>query len=751
VGSLAQAQTFELEKMSRKKSKTSQSRGKPRAGAPADRKRKDRTPSPSDTTHQPGPQPFLSAAGMREVIESVVIAFVLAFLFRTFEAEAFVIPTGSMAPTLMGRHKDVVCPECGYRFRVSASDEINSKTNRPTGSEVLSGTCPMCRYTMDVRARNPEGEAHRSYKGDRILVSKFAYRFGDPHRWDVAVFKYPGEAKTNFIKRIVGLPEETIAISHGDLFVKRAAEEDFLRFDASSYRDGNTPIDLGQFDIARKPPAKIKAMLQPVYDNDRVLPKIIEAGWPARWSPAARSDLAEGWTTSEDYRSFQTEGKAAGDVWITYRHIVPSYEDWRFLKRGEMPPGNPEPKPQFITDFSAYNTDVTSYGGYSRSSHNVWYEGNGYDSDGGRFEADRPPAPDHTMLGRHWVGDLAVECTMEVTSSSGEALFELVEGGRVFQCRIDLATGKATLGIDASEAYRPTATTSVRGPGTYRIMFSNIDDRLLLWVSDKPSWINPKVVRFDTETAYSPLGNTRPRGDDRERPVRIGSRGAGLRISHLKIYRDIYYIAQRLVPGAGNSAAITDYDSAPWTCANRSEVARVLSNPQEWAFFRSARQIVFPLGDGQFLALDHDYGRPEASRLWASDDFARYVSRELFGGAAMADLVDSPAQRWTSEDVAHALSDPGEWLFFKAARVVAFPLREDQFLVLGDNSAESKDSRLWNGERLESGEPLPYYVRRELLMGKALFIYWPHSLDKIPYTDIPIRFLPNLARMHFVR
>ena len=43
----------------------------------------------------------------RETIESIAIAFVRAFLFRTFEAEAFVIPTGSMAPTLQGRHKDV--------------------------------------------------------------------------------------------------------------------------------------------------------------------------------------------------------------------------------------------------------------------------------------------------------------------------------------------------------------------------------------------------------------------------------------------------------------------------------------------------------------------------------------------------------------------------------------------------------------------------------------------------------------------
>ena len=64
---------------------------------------------------------------IRETIESIAVAFVLAFLFRTFEAEAFVIPTGSMAPTLQGRHKDVICPECEFRIASSASDEVDDE------------------------------------------------------------------------------------------------------------------------------------------------------------------------------------------------------------------------------------------------------------------------------------------------------------------------------------------------------------------------------------------------------------------------------------------------------------------------------------------------------------------------------------------------------------------------------------------------------------------------------------------------
>ncbi len=66
---------------------------------------------------------FLSPKWIRETVETLVVAFVLAFLFRTFAAEAFVIPTGSMAPTLMGQHKDVLCRICGYRYQAGASSE----------------------------------------------------------------------------------------------------------------------------------------------------------------------------------------------------------------------------------------------------------------------------------------------------------------------------------------------------------------------------------------------------------------------------------------------------------------------------------------------------------------------------------------------------------------------------------------------------------------------------------------------------
>jgi signal peptidase I len=60
----------------------------------------------------------------RELIETVVFVVVLVLMLKTFLAEAFVIPTGSMADTLMGYHHKVTCVQCGYPNLVNASDEV---------------------------------------------------------------------------------------------------------------------------------------------------------------------------------------------------------------------------------------------------------------------------------------------------------------------------------------------------------------------------------------------------------------------------------------------------------------------------------------------------------------------------------------------------------------------------------------------------------------------------------------------------
>lgn len=136
-----------------------------------------------------------------ETVESFVVAFVLAFVFRAYVVEAFVIPTGSMAPRLNGEHHACVCPTCGYAYGVGI--------DKGTAPESLG--CPMCGSAVPV-PRMPNA-------GDRILVLKYMYDLFEPQRWDVVVFKYPNDPSQNYIKRLVGLPGEKIEIVGGDLYV----------------------------------------------------------------------------------------------------------------------------------------------------------------------------------------------------------------------------------------------------------------------------------------------------------------------------------------------------------------------------------------------------------------------------------------------------------------------------------------------------------------------------------------------------
>ena len=60
---------------------------------------------------------------VRQTVDLVVVLCLGVLLFRTFSAEAYVVPTGSMAPTLMGHHRELTCPNCGFVFVIGVDEE----------------------------------------------------------------------------------------------------------------------------------------------------------------------------------------------------------------------------------------------------------------------------------------------------------------------------------------------------------------------------------------------------------------------------------------------------------------------------------------------------------------------------------------------------------------------------------------------------------------------------------------------------
>ena len=106
-------------------------------------------------------------SSLREMVEVIVTALVLAFLIKTFVVGNFWIPSESMVPTI----------------------EVN----------------------------------------DKVIVTNFSYWFEGPKRGDVIVFRYPLDTKKDYIKRCIGLPGETVEFRDSKLYVNgQLVEEPYL-------------------------------------------------------------------------------------------------------------------------------------------------------------------------------------------------------------------------------------------------------------------------------------------------------------------------------------------------------------------------------------------------------------------------------------------------------------------------------------------------------------------------------------------
>lgn len=95
-----------------------------------------------------------------------------------------------------------------------------------------------------INATVPSGSMEKTIMtGDRVLGTRFSYWFSEPRRGDIVVFKYPiDEAlgkNTKFIKRIIGLPGETVEIMDGVVYINgEALQEDYINGTWTDENDG---------------------------------------------------------------------------------------------------------------------------------------------------------------------------------------------------------------------------------------------------------------------------------------------------------------------------------------------------------------------------------------------------------------------------------------------------------------------------------------------------------------------------------
>ncbi|MFO0838922.1 MAG: signal peptidase I [Phycisphaerae bacterium] len=222
-------------------------------------------PAPQQVSAAPSAnQPGRGKEPVITQIAGFVDLFVWLLVFKSFFLPLFQIPTGSMAETLCGAHAPHTCPNCGW--------EYNAGFHTEGGPDLVQ--CPNCRWREPVSKDGRPGALLKEKPGDRIVVHGWPYDFGGilaPKRWDVVVFKVPSDGDTNYIKRLIGLPGETVEIVDGDVFI-----------------DGK---------VARKPDYAQRSLWIPYYYHDNRPEKagyLVTGGdYHPRWS---ETTAQSGWT-----------------------------------------------------------------------------------------------------------------------------------------------------------------------------------------------------------------------------------------------------------------------------------------------------------------------------------------------------------------------------------------------------------------------------------------------------------------------
>ena len=184
---------------------------------------------------------------------------------------------------------------------------------------------------------------------------------------------------------------------------------------------------------------------------------------------------------------------------------------------------------------------------------------------------------------------------------------------------------------------------------------------------------------------------------------------------------------------------ITKVSKSKEIILNRKSIEPLTTNKHTLVKFANVdHQLIFQFGGEK---LTYDLGRSPENVGPRKTDIQPEV--KIFGSGKLTlshiaifrdihyTVVNSPQSSWATE------GQP-------------FKLGKGEFFVLGDNSPNSQDSRLWN-EQGRGNNNLFYrkgVVPREYLIGKPLFVYWPGGFK--PFAKSPLSIIPNVGRMRFI-
>lgn len=380
----------------------------------------DRPDPPPDVP--PLPPPPAAGAGVTATVRLLLHTAALllcVFLFvRTIVVEPFGVPTGSMAPTLIGNHREAPCPRCGYPVRVG-----NPGKGQP--DPFADACCPNC------GKRRISLAAAREIPGDRLLVDKNVFSCRSPRRWEVAVFRCPVDLSVPYVKRVAGMPGEAVLVAGGDVF----ADGVLRRKTLAQLREVAVPV----FDMNYAPPDGwgVRWLVEPVADHPK-LPTAPTAPAAARPSPA------DGRVVRDNAVHLDGTGPDQPTLGLTYRHWDLDAEaerpvtDWLGYN-GWLPDDRRHSPPQPVHDF-LFTCDLDVLGGDGTFACRL---GDGADTVRAEFPVGPGGTPDGVRLGRDG-GDAPA-------AAPGVRLAP----GRTYRLEFAFADRRASLAVDGIEVVPP--------------------------------------------------------------------------------------------------------------------------------------------------------------------------------------------------------------------------------------------------------------------------------------------------------
>lgn len=575
----------------------------------------------------------MPSESLRETIDSIIVALILAFVFRAFIVEAFVIPTGSMASTLNGAHGTMICRNCGWEFTYGLTDP-STRSMGQFGDDSIA-ECPNCRYSNPTAEINDRRNNYES--GDRILVLKWTYDIGGatlgPKRWDVVVFKDPSDGVTNYIKRLAGLPNEVLQIVDGDAYA--------ARLDSLSAEARET--------LAIERRVKYLRWLQSELHRRDTAPRFrldeLPAEDAAQLEPAALDHLARELAPRREALLAELDRKLR----ICRKTREAQHDLWRVVYDHDFPPrerGDVQPK-WLPGDGSRWTVAERTlrFDGLEQSEQPVSLSA---EIDSFCAYNTLPPSRRHRQFGEEFpVGDLRIGFVVDYRGGSGAVSARLTKRDDHFRGELSADGAIRLLHSTAAAPHTWSELSSahidaLRPKDQVEFTMENLDYRVSLM-------IDGREVLATTDAQYSPNiaalrgGNTIPA----TLPPQIIASDMDVELRHVSVHHDIYYI----------SRVTTDL--------------------------------------------------PLAYHAWGVQN--------------------------------HPIA-----------------LTDGEYFMLGDNSAQSKDSRLWNyvGDHLlDRGAAYQLgTVPHDQLIGRAFFVYWPSGLrtSLIPFLR-DTGWIPNFGRMRWIR